>query len=155
MNYIEKKILCISIMSQLNLYKNQASPEKLYYDIQISNVENSATQPVVAYFNETRNIPFLMNPQDYYMSIIRFTLDTQTLPLFIPVIQTNPAINPTGDLNQTIYSFQFSYNGIYSEQVYLEWSPQNTYLQAPPFLNVQGLIGQDNSTGYYYCYTFE
>lgn len=142
-------------MSQLNKYKNQSSPEKLYYDIQIANIESTSVNPPAVYFNESRNTPFLQCPEDYYMSIIRFTLDTQTLPIFIPTIQTNPTINPTGDLNQTIYSFQFSYNGTFSDQTFIEWTPQNTYLQAPPFISQDGLLAQDNSTGYYYCYTFE
>jgi hypothetical protein len=142
-------------MSQLNQYKNSSSSEKIYYDIQIANVESTSVNPPFVYFNESRNTPFLQCPQDYYMSIIRFTLDTQTLPIFIPTIQTNPSVNPTGNLNQTIYSFQFSYNGIFSDQIFIEWSPQNTYLTAPPFISTDGFVAQDNTTGYYYCYTFE
>jgi hypothetical protein len=142
-------------MSQLNKYKNQASPEKLYYDIQIANIESTSVNPPAVYFNESRNTPFLQCPEDYYMSIIRFTLDTQTLPIFIPTIQTNPSINPTGDLNQTIYSFQFSYNGVFSDETFIEWSPQSIYLEAPQFITQDGLVVQNNSTGYYYCYTFE
>jgi hypothetical protein len=96
-----------------------------------------------------------MCPEDYYMSIIRFTLDTATLPIFIPTIQTNPLVNPSGDLNQTIYSFQFSYNGIFSDEIFITWLPQNTFLSAPPFITINSISIQDSSTGYYYCYTFE
>lgn len=142
-------------MSQLNQYKNQASAEKIYYDIQIANIESTNIAPPVVYFNESRNTPFLMCPEDYYMSIIRFTLDTATLPIFIPTIQTNPLVNPTGNLNQTIYSFQFSYNGIFSDEIFIIWSPQNTFLSAPAFVTLNGITIQNSSTGYYYCYTFE
>jgi len=142
-------------MSQLNQYKNNASSDKIYYDIQISNVESTSVTPPNVVFNESRNIPFLMCPQDYYMSIIRFTLDTATLPTFIPTIQTNPTINPTSDPNQTIYTFQFSYNGYFGDQIYIPWSPQDISLPVLPFITVSGITTQNNSNGYYYCYTFE
>ena len=142
-------------MSQLNQYKNQASAEKIYYDIQIANVESTNVSPPVVYFNESRNTPFLMCPEDYYMSIIRFTLDTSTLPIFIPTIQTNPTINPSQNLNQTIYSFQFSYDGVFSDEIFIEWRPQDISLTAPVFITVDNLVAQNNTTGYYYCYTFE
>jgi hypothetical protein len=90
-------------MSQLNQAKNSANPDKIYYDIQITNIENSTTAPPVLYFNESRNTPFINVPEDYYMSIIRFTLDTPTLPIFIPTIQTS-SLNPSQNPNQTIYS---------------------------------------------------
>jgi hypothetical protein len=142
-------------MSQLNQYKNQVSGDKIYYDIQITNVENTNITPPNVFFNESRNTPFLMCPENYYMSIIRFTLDTATLPIFIPTIQTNPAINPSGNLNQTIYSFQFSYDGVPSGETYIQWITQDISLVAPAFITTNGFVTQNNSTGYYYCYTFE
>jgi hypothetical protein len=142
-------------MSQLNQNKNDSNPEKIYYDIQIANVENSNSDPPILYFNESRNTPFINVPQDYYLSIIRFTLDTYTLPIFIPTIQTNLVFNPTQNPNQTIYSFQFSYNGVYSNEIFIEWVPQNSFLSTPPFVNTGGILTQDLSTSYYECYTFE
>lgn len=142
-------------MSQLNLSKNDVNPSKIYYDIQVTNIESSTTQPPILYFNESRNIPFINVPEDYYLSIIRFTLDTQTLPIFIPTIQTNPLYNPTFDLNQTIYSFQFSYGNFNSGEIFIEWSPQNSYLQAPPLITNGNISVQDITNGYYDCYTFE
>ena len=142
-------------MSQLNQTKNDVNPSKIYYDIQITNIENSSTQPPILYFNESRNIPFINVPEDYYMSIIRFTLDTQTLPIFIPTIQTNLLLNPTLNLNKTIYSFQFSYGGFNSGEIFIEWSPQNSFLEIPPLVTSGNISVQDITTGYYDCYTFE
>jgi hypothetical protein len=142
-------------MSQLNQYKNSVSSDKIYYDIQIANVESTSVVPPNVFFNESRNTPFLMCPEDYYMSIIRFTLDTSTLPIFIPTIQTNPAINLSQNPDQTIYTFQFSYNGVYSNEIPIIWSPQDTSLTAQPFITVEGITTQSNTNGYYYCYTFE
>jgi len=142
-------------MSQLNQTKNDVNPSKIYYDIQVTNIENSSTNPPILYFNESRNIPFINVPEDYYMSIIRFTLDTQTLPIFIPTIQTNPTTNPTLDLNKTIYSFQFSYGSFNSGEIFIEWSPQNAFLTPPPLITSGNISVQDITTGYYDCYTFE
>jgi len=143
-------------MSQLNQVKNSANPDKIYYDIQITNVENSTTAPPVLYFNESRNTPFINVPEEYYMSIIRFTLDTPTLPIFIPTIQTSLTLNPTQNPNQTIYSFQFSFNGVYQpEQTFIQWVPQSKYIPAPAFISNGVFTIQDNSTGYYGCYSFE
>ena len=142
-------------MSQLNQTKNDVNPSKIYYDIQVTNIENSSTNPPILYFNESRNIPFINVPEDYYMSIIRFTLDTQTLPIFIPTINTNIITNPTQDLNQTIYSFQFSYGAFNSGEIFIEWSPQNSFLTAPPLITSGNISVQDITTGYYDCYTFE
>ena len=36
-----------------------STPDKLYYDIQVSNVNNNNTLPPVLSFIETRNTPFL------------------------------------------------------------------------------------------------
>ena len=60
-------------------FTNIATPEKLYYDIQISNINNNDTLPPVLNFIETRNNPFLYESDKYYMSIIRFSLDTPNL----------------------------------------------------------------------------
>ncbi|MFN9910612.1 MAG: phage minor capsid protein, partial [bacterium] len=72
----------------------------MYYDIQISNINNNDTLPPVLNFIETRNNPFLYESDKYYMSIIRFSLDTPNLPVFIPTIQPSP----NTDINLTIYS---------------------------------------------------
>ena len=77
-----------------------STPDKLYYDIQVSNVNNNNTLPPVLSFIETRNTPFLYESGKYFLSIIRFSLDTPNLPVFIPTIQAAP----NTDINLTIYS---------------------------------------------------
>ena len=66
-------------MSQLNPFKNAVSPDQVYFDITVSNLQSTVTEPPVFYFNEQRSSPFLMNPEDYYLSILRFTVETGTL----------------------------------------------------------------------------
>ena len=81
----------------------QDTGDNVYYDVVITNLETIDQNPPTLYFNETRNTPFVYDPESYYLSIIRFTLDTPTLPIFIPVIQPN---QPDRDL--TIYSVTLS-----------------------------------------------
>ena len=124
--------------------------EKLYYDVTISNLDTENFLPPIINFNEIRNIPFLNDPSKYYMSIIRFSLDTgTTLPVFIPEI-----VNGTTDINETIYKITLVYNGTaYTSTI--EWIPQNriSNLPIPPAQCQNGEA--DLSTGYYFCYNYQ
>jgi hypothetical protein len=43
---------------------------------------------------ETRNIPFLSNPSDYYLAVSSFSLETPSLPVFVPSVEIGqPNIN--------------------------------------------------------------
>ena len=84
-------------MSQLNEVKNNAAPDQIYFDVTVSNFQSTTTQPPVFFFDEQRTMPFISKPEDYYLSILRFTMETASLPVFIPSI--TPA---QGDLNKTI-----------------------------------------------------
>ena len=124
--------------------------EKLYYDVTISNLDTENFVPPVINFNEIRNIPFLNDPSKYYMSIIRFSIDTgSSLPVFIPEIK-----NGTTDINETIYKITMVYNNnAYTSTVV--WAPQNRISALPlaPSLCANGEA--DLSTGYYYCYNYQ
>ena len=136
-------------MSQLDLQKRSQNPEKIYYDIVISNVISQNQEPPKIYFNETRSTPFVNNSGDYFLSIIRFQVDTNTLPVFIPEIQPRQA-NP----NLTIYSVTLEY-GTVAKQVFIQWSPQNAYLPPaiPPSQTANGFQSSENN--YYYCYNYQ
>ena len=67
-------------------------------------VNNSTTEKQPLVFNETRNMPFLRNSQDYFCSVVRFTLQTSnSLPVFIPDILTGQ-----NDYNITVYAITMS-----------------------------------------------
>ncbi len=144
-------------MSQLNEALNAVSADQLYFDITVSNFESTTTKPPQFYFNEQRTMPFIRNPQDYYLSILRFTMETGSLPVFIPSIQ--PSQN---DRNKTIYSFTLEYTDpgtsttFTSGQTYIDFIPQHSTNSArlPPAPNttVNGL--QNNNTGYYNIYNY-
>lgn len=142
-------------MSQLNPFKNAASADQIYFDITVSNLQSTTTEPPVFYFNEQRSSPFLMNPEEYYLSILRFTVETGTLPVFIPVIQPAQA-----DRDLTIYSLELNWTdpatGTFytSGQEFLKYYPQDksASLPPPPSLTTNGI--QNNSSGYYNVYNY-
>lgn len=132
------------------------TPDKLYYDITITNLQTQTTPPPVAYFNESRNTPFVYDPSSYYFSIIRFTLDTPTLPVFQPDIQPYQ-----GDKDKTIYSFTLQWTNpiapfqTFTQQTYVNFIPQDkeAVVPRPPNGTVNGL--QNNTTGYYNIYNYQ
>lgn len=138
-------------------FTTRDTPDKVYYDITISNLQNTATAPPVLYFNETRNSPFILDPESYYLSIVRFTLDTNTLPIIQPEIQ--PA--PNSNVNLTTYSITMDWNNpvapfqSFTQQTFITFIPQNkqAIVPAPPSQTLSGL--QNNETGYYDVYNYQ
>ncbi len=139
-------------MSQFNVIKNDTNPDQVYYDVTVTNFQSTTTQPPVFYYNEQRDMPFISVPEDYYMSILRFTVDTGTLPVFIPSIQPNQ-----GNINLTIYSVTLTYTYLgttYVAQEFLDWTPQDLSAPIPIPPNQTATGVQVNDTGYYNCYSY-
>ena len=79
-----------------------SDPTHVYLNLDVVNNSTTTSQPLV--FNETRNMPFLTNSQDYFCSVVRFTLQTSnSLPVFIPDILTGQS-----DYNKTVYAITMS-----------------------------------------------
>jgi len=142
-------------MSQLDERLNKTFPDNIYYDIVVSNFQSSLVDPNPFYFNDTRTTPFIQKPEDYLLSILRFTIDTGTIPIFIPSIQPNSV-----DENLTIYSLSMSWTDVnsgitYQAQEYIEWQPQDLSAEVPPppSQTTNGL--QINDRGYYNCYSYQ
>jgi len=137
-------------------FTNRVLPEKLYYDVVITNLNNDNTAPPIAYFNETRSSPFVSDPEQYYMSIIRFTLDTPTLPVLIPEIKPFST-----NVNDTIYSLTLQWQNpvapfqVFTSQRYVQFAPQDLAVGVPlpPSQTNNGL--QNNKTGYYDIYNYQ
>jgi hypothetical protein len=144
-------------MSQFNLQKNSVSADQIYFDLTVTNFQNTEVKPQPFYYNEQRTLPFINVPEDYYMSILRFTVETGTLPLFIPSIQPASQQIGTPDVNLTIYSVTLEYtnpatNITYTAQSYIEWLPQDISAPVPTSLGTNGI--QTNDNGYYNCYSY-
>jgi hypothetical protein len=142
-------------MSQLNHIKRENSPDQVYYDVTISNFQSQNTIPPVFYYNESRTVPFVNCPEDYYLSIVRFSVDTGTIPLFLPSIVPNQS-----DPDKTIYTITLTYKGdngvtYTSGTTHIVWVPQDTSIPKPEAPNLTPNKLQIDGTGYYCCYSYQ
>lgn len=126
-----------------------------YVDLYALNANSLTALPVPVSFTQTRNKPFLEKPDDYYLSVVRFQLDTNSLPVFNAYIQFNQA-----NKDLTIYSVSLSWQNpvapfqTFNQQTYVLWTPQDlaSPIPQPPSLTQDKF--QDNSGGYYYSYNY-
>lgn len=124
----------------------EAASPYAYLELQSYNIQSNTTTPPRLVYNVTRDGLYSeLGARNYELAVSRFSLDTSTLPSFIPLIQPSQS-----NVNLTIYSFTLEYSGSVV-QTFVEWSPQNLSVSTPtpPSLNPNGL--QDNSSGYYQC----
>lgn len=126
-------------------------PYHIYYDLNILNNDTTGTsRPPFLQFTEIRNSPYLMNPSDYFCSVVRFSLETPTLPVIVPQVKVGST-----NINDLIYSITLSHstlipNGI---QKFVQYVPQNaTALFPPPTAPTKPRDLQDE---YYYTYTYK
>jgi hypothetical protein len=79
-------------------------PNHIYYNLQLFNNDTvGASNSTPVRFQETRTSTILANPSEYFLSIQRFHIDTPSLPVFMPEVETSPIYNPTQDPDQLIY----------------------------------------------------
>ena len=124
------------------------SPDHIYYNVSILNNNSVGENPVFVNFNDVRSSPVIQKANDYYFSIIRFSLDTNSLPVFIPQIELGQS-NP----NKTIYSFTLtclSGSTILYGQQNLIWETQRKDVPIPPAPTTE----QQDSV-YYYGYDIQ
>jgi hypothetical protein len=135
-------------MSQLNKVLNDSRAANIYYDVAVTNLQNTTTKPQAFSYIDTRTVPFIHNPSEYEMSIIRFTCGTSSLPVFIPQIQIDQ-----GDRDLTIYSVTLRTQG-FEVQQFINWNPQEVNVPLPPLPNQTYNKRQFNQEGYYNCYSY-
>lgn len=138
----------------MNPESRLTSPSHIYYDLQINNFQSTTTESPRLIFNETRNNSFVPKADDYYLSIVRFQLDTYSLPTFIADIQPNQA---NRDLMIHSVTLEADVGGVITSTnaFFLVWQPSNVNapLPNPPSLTSNGF--QDNSTDYYFGNSFQ
>ncbi len=126
----------------------------IYYNvIMVGNTaETNFTNPfseydVLAKFEENRVQPIIDKCSDFYMSVVRFSVDSASIPIFICNVIINP--NNALDVNFTPFVVTLSCNGVdYSEN--LRFYTENAgYIPNPPTSR-----GQDNTSDYYYIYQY-
>jgi len=127
----------------------QVLPDHVYFDITATNLEQTSAVPPIFKFNATRDIPFLLDPQSYYLSIIRFTLETGSLPVFVPSI-----VPYQSDVNLTIYNITLRCGDIVFTQPII-YSPQIADIPIPPAPSANANKLQNNGNGYYFIYNYQ
>ena len=79
-------------------------PTHIYYD---THCINDDVQPKQLKFTDIRTSPILDNANEYYCSVVRFSLMTaNSLPLWKPQIYVD---STSTDINKTVYSFTLTY----------------------------------------------
>jgi hypothetical protein len=133
-----------SIQEQNKYSKNQ--PYHIYYDLDFVNNNTSGNNaPAVLSFSDIRNTPYLNCPENYFMSVVRFNLQSPSLPVFIP----NTLIGQS-NINKLAYSFSMTYKS-YVSQTYIIYVPTDTTQPNPN----PPTITQDLTSGYYYIYSYQ
>jgi len=123
----------------------------IYYNITLTNNDTSDTHfPPPISFTETRNSPFINCPEDYFMSVVRFSMDTPTLPILTCQPDINVVVGPQS-YNILIYQVFLSYKGITAVQA-LTFEPQNIFSQPP--VNIP-LKPEDIQSEYYNVYNYQ
>lgn len=108
----------------IDLKKRLNEPSHIYYDINIFNEISTSSDAVKLEFSEARNTSFVSKANDYLLSIVRFQMDTSSLPNYEVIPQT-------GSINNLVFSITVekitrSTGAIVSQsQQYLIWSPEN------------------------------
>jgi hypothetical protein len=117
------------------------SPSHIYVDLSF---QNSSDTPQNLVFEETRSKAFIQDSGQYYLSVVRFHIDTTSLPVMICKIMTGQT-----DINKSVYSITMKYKDIVHQE-YLMFSPQDLTASNPK----SPLNNQDLSTGYYFLYNY-
>lgn len=142
-NYINTTIqLNVYIMSEpYYAYYSASQTTHQYYTLALVNppsADNTDQFPVR--YDETRNNTYLSNPQDYYCSVVRFSVTTPQLPIIIPAIKDYS----TGQTEYSITMRHPDLNTGAAFRQYVFYVPQSPLITPP---------GKKNDTSeYYYVY---
>jgi len=142
-----KKTLNYYDEGQIQRVKTSTSKEgAIYYNISIQSGLSSQNGGVLAYYRESKLSSILDKCNDYYMSVARFSVTTNTIPLLIPKVVIGQA-----NINKLIYTFTIRYNGIASLPINVTYVSQNTVTSLP----LPPLVSQDTSGSYYFIYNVD
>jgi len=113
-----------------------SSPDHVYLDLATVNNDMVGTYRQQLSFTETRTADIIDNPSNYFMSVVRFEVDTPgaSLPLFIPKMLID---GENTDIDKTAYSITIgkpnTATGKLDDAVsrYVEWSQQDKTTALP------------------------
>jgi hypothetical protein len=127
-----------------------SSANHLYYDVIIehNDTNNPTHAPSPAIFSETRAQPLIDNPKDYLMSVVRFSIPGQFIPIFIDAGYYLP-----GQPNLTFNTVTLSY-GAQTIQTRLIYVPQDLTIPVPPDPRTSGPL-QASQQIYWAIYSYQ
>jgi len=143
-----------------NRYDKNKDPSQKYYNILVKNNNTgydeagnaiSTTGAVTLAFEQTRTIPYIYRPKDFFMSVVAFEMDTQSVPVFI----ADPIVGET-NVNKLVYTITMEYSpssvGVHTVvQRNVIWFPEDASATVP-----SGIVPDDyNMNPYYYAYTYQ
>lgn len=125
-------------------------PYHIYYDINVLNNDTTGRErPPFLQFTEIRNSPYLANPADYFASVVRFSLETPTLPVIIPQVKVGGA-----SINELIYTVSMTHPFLPAPiSVPVQYVPQNNLALKPPPTSITA--ASDIINEYYYTFTYK
>lgn len=137
-------------------FSNIQEPDHIYFDLTTTNNDyyglSIPQQQLI--FNESRSNAYINDPEKYYLSIIRFRVETNgiNLPLMIPsmdLVQTDiPLVNRSVNRLNYVISMRYQPNPLVAPvqvQQHVYFIPQNVSIPVPTY--VEGV--QNNNNGYY------
>jgi hypothetical protein len=135
-----------------NKYAEQ-QPYHIYYSMNLINNDTANPVPPVRFkYDEVRNNPYLYAPENYFMSIVRFHIQTPTLPVFIPQIVTGQS---NVNLTPYIVSLTYVYNSTtYTGNANIIYQPTDLTQTPPTDFVSPGATVSDLTAPYYYIYTY-
>jgi len=140
-------------------YDKNKDPSQKYYNILVKNNNTgydkdgnptTKTGSVELAFEQTRTIPYIHYPRDFFMSVVAFEMDTQSVPVFIadPIVGQN-------NVNKLVYTITMEYKptaGNHTVQQYnVLWFPEDKSVTTP----TGNVPDEYNMNPYYYAYTYQ
>lgn len=139
-------------MSQFTQIQKAHNPDHIYYDLTIRNFQSTTREIQQLKFNESRSIPFVPNASEYVLSIVRFTLDTYSLPSFSADIEPDQS-NPNLMIQSITLEYDDGVNPPVSFVQPLIWVPALS-TPVPPAPSTQP-DGRQVVSSYYYSYSYQ
>jgi hypothetical protein len=154
-------------MSHNKAITRNKDPSQKYYNILVKNNNTGfdkdgnptkSTDSVILSFDETRTIPYIHHPRDFYMSIVSFEMDTQAIPVFI----ADPIVGSQSIDNKLVYTITMYYHKDATEhedyidttvQQQVIWFPEDNSATVPLTTDIVPL--DYNNNPYYYAYTYQ
>lgn len=135
-------------------------PEMSYFDLTLKNYSNDTDNKQQLRFAENRQTDIISDCSQYNMSIVRFDINTSSLPVYCGEIlhgstQTDPN-KMLASITMEIYRGNAGSTVYCTDPTHLTWVPQDLSVEVPkaPSDNADRAYLQSPSE-YYFCYNYE